>query len=60
MPMKSETRRVVYIHPKGYYAVVERRGKGKLGGEYKFRETIYPPFPWQKNELAPKPRLKPI
>lgn len=59
MPMTNETQQVTYIHPKEYYAVVQRRGKGKLGGEYQFNETIYPPFPWKKDEPAPKPKPKP-
>lgn len=59
MPMTNETQQVTYIHPKEYYAVVKRRGKGKLGGEYQFNETIYPPFPWKKDEPAPKPKPKP-
>ena len=39
--MKNETVTIIYRHPKGRFVVVERRGIGRLGGEYRIRETVF-------------------
>lgn len=53
--MQGETREIVYRHPKGYYAIVERRGKGRLGGEYRIREAVYPRLTQRKPASEPEP-----
>lgn len=55
--MKNETRRVVYRHPKGRFIVIERRGKGIWGKEYRIRETVYPRKKQRKPAPKPKPQL---
>ena len=56
MQIQSETCEIVYRHPKGRFNVVERRGKGRLGGEYRIRETVYPRPKQPKSALKPRSR----
>lgn len=39
--MASETRRVVWRHPRGIYETVEVSGTGVFGVPYSYRETVY-------------------
>ena len=39
--MASETRRVVWRHPRGIYETVEVSGTGVFGVPYCYRETVY-------------------
>lgn len=39
--MASETRRVVWRHPRGIYETVEVSGVGTFGIPYRYRETVY-------------------
>ncbi|MFR7449770.1 MAG: helix-turn-helix domain-containing protein [Butyricicoccus sp.] len=39
--MAAETRRVIWQHPRGIYAVIEVSGTGVFGVPYSYRETVY-------------------
>lgn len=41
--MHAETRRIIWRHPKGIYAVVEVSGVGAFGQPYSYRETMHTP-----------------
>lgn len=39
--MAAETRRVIWQHPRGIYAVIEVSGTDVFGVPYSYRETVY-------------------
>ena len=41
--MASETRRVIWRHPRGIYDVVEVSGIGTFGRSYRYCETVRTP-----------------